>query len=217
MHKIIINSLLLATVATQAMAKDVFTGPYIGLEAGYALEKDSTHLTSALLGIDDTQKDNTGAFNGGVFAGYGKRFNSTYLGTELRLDWNNLDRTKVDGTDTSVQKHSLDVAADVRAGFFPTSSTLIYGILGVAYGKFEYSDIDPTIPIAAQSDKWLAGIRGGVGAETQLTANTTARLDWTYTQYQSATSDITVAGIGIGDVKVSPTTNVFHAGVAYSF
>ncbi len=215
------KNLLLSTIAAASMSgaaqAATFDGPYVGAEAGYATEKTDTHLVSAILAIDATQKDNTASFNGGAFAGYGKKFGNAYLGAEAHLDWNGLDRTKTYGTETVTQKHSIDAAADIRAGFFPASSTLVYGILGVAYGKFEYSDVDPTLPIAAQSDDWLAGIRAGAGVETQICANTTARLDWVYTQYQDSSFDVTSAGVGIGTVKVSPTSNVFHLGVAYSF
>lgn len=213
--------LLLSTIAAISINSAVqaapFNGPYIGVEAGYAAEKTNTHLVSAPLAIDATQKDNTASFNGGAFAGYGKKYGSFYLGGESHLDWNDLDRTKAYGTETVTQKHNVDVAADIRAGFLPTPSILLYGLVGAAYGKFEYSDVDPTLPIAAQSEKWLAGIRGGLGAETQLISNTTARLDWVYTQYQPATVDVTTGGVSIGRAKVSPTSNVIHLGVAYSF
>lgn len=216
-----IKRLLLTTAMAVSMIQGasaaVFDGPYVGVEAGYSMERSDLHVYSGLAGVDARDKDNNGAFNGGAFAGYGKRHGNFYLGGETHLDWNGLDRTKADGTETFVQKHSIDAALDLRAGFFPASSVLLYGILGAAYGKFEYSDTDPTVPIAATSDKWLAGIRGGLGAEAQLSSNTSARIDWVYTQYQPATSDIMVAGTSVGRVKVSPTTNVFHAGVAFAF
>lgn len=214
----IISALIATAYASPLLAKDTFTGPYIGIEAGYELLKDKAHFTSPALGIDDRQKDNLSGFNGGAFAGYGQTFNQFYLGAELNIDGSGINSKKTTNGETDTQKHEYGGGADVHAGFLPTTSTLVYGILGGAYGKFNFSAVDPGLGVSASSNKWLAGMRAGLGAETILTPNTIARMDWVYTHYQQATSSVVVNGVGnIGTIKVSPITNVFHLGIAYSF
>lgn len=59
----------------------------------------------------------------------------------------------------------------------------------------------------------MTGVRFGLGSETAISSNMTVRADWAYTSYQSKTwSD------SVGDkLTVSPTSNTFRVGLAYSF
>lgn len=187
-----------------------FNGAYIGAEGGYEgfNIKGSAVGTNALAG--DSGSINFGAegVNGGLFAGYGKQFGKLYLGVEGEADIgsttsnNNIILTA--GTLTANASHKYDLAASLRPGFMLNDSTLIYTRAGIVSSGFNGNGNNGSIT--------LTGFRTGLGAETVISSNITARFDWAYSAYQSHT--LTYPD---GTVSLSPDSSTLRIGLAYNF
>lgn len=181
-----------------------FDGAYVGAQGGY----DTYHVngTGTLTGF--TGKADLGAGGGsfGLFTGYGKTFNSLYLGGELEASINNATMKFSDniGDDFGVKSKST-YGANIRAGFLPSASTLLYGSIGAVSSKYDGTG-------QLTGSKSLTGARFGIGAETVIAPQITARLGWSYTDYE----DYNYSAGGI-TAKLSPTENLFRLGLAYNF
>lgn len=199
----------LTFLATNAYASP-FNGAYIGAEGGYeGFSVKGTGIgTNALAG--DSADINFGAegANGGLFAGYGKQFGKLYLGIEGEADVgsatsnNNIILTT--GTLTANASHKYDLAASLRPGFMLNDSTLLYARAGVVSSGFDGNGNNGSIT--------LTGFRTGLGAETVISSNITARVDWAYSSYQSHTFTYPD-----GTVNLSPDSSTFRVGLAYNF
>jgi opacity protein-like surface antigen len=192
-----------------AQASD-FNGFYVGGSVGD--ESDHYNLTDtgtgSLAGISFSNDMGAESVAGGIFAGYGRRFGNLYLGAEAQGDVMDAESntTLTDGGSSVFikLKHDYDYGAAVRAGIFPVDNTLLYGKVGVLWGRFEDT--------AVNDSQTLAGAQFGLGAETELNSNLTIRADWTYVSYESASySDAFQTG------STSPTSNTFKVGLAYNF
>src|ERR1022692_4110965 len=198
-HSTITAVLLSSCLAAGAGASD-FDGFYVGGSLGEGSDdyKLSDTGSGALAGISFNNDMGASGITEGLFAGYGKRFGNLYAGLEAEGDIANTESntTLTDGG-TSVfikLKHKYDYGAAVRAGVFPLENTLLYGKVGVLWGRFEDEAVNDT--------QTLAGAQFGLGAETALNSNTTLRADWTYVDYKSASYTSSVQ-TGSG----SPTSN----------
>lgn len=203
---IFIFALLLPSIA---MAEP-FNGPYVGIQGGYESTKASVSDTGlgAFAGTSFRDDISLTGFNGGVFAGYGKHVNNLYIGTEAEGSFSNADsRTNLTvgaGTIEIKLKHKYDYGASLKAGFFPVKDTLLYGKIGFIRGKFEDESV--------HADDVLTGAKFGIGTETLVSSNITARADWSYTNYGTAKySDASQNG------SADPSSSIFRLGLAYNF
>lgn len=201
-----------AAPAPQPVHSDNFNGFYAGIQGGY----ESFNIDSTLTGAGALAGDSANAIfggdggTGGIFAGYGERINRDYyLGAELEADIGGASSNnsfKVGATTAEADaKHKYDLGASLRAGVFPTNDTLLYGRIGAVSSKFDSNGTEnPT----------MTGLRLGLGSETAISPNMTVRADWVYTTYQSKSWSLDNTG---DTLSVSPTSNTFRIGVAYSF
>lgn len=199
----LISAIGLSAMATNTQAAP-FNGPYIGAQGGY----DTYHVdgTAALAGFNG--KADLGAAGGsfGLFAGYGKTFSNLYLGAELEGSLNNADMKFRDNAGDNIGIKSKNTfGGNLRAGFLPNATTLLYGSVGAVRSKYDGTG-------QFTGSKSLTGARLGLGAETAITSAITLRLGWSYTDYE----DYKFAS-GAVTGKLSPTENLFRLGLAYNF
>ena len=204
-------STIIAIIAFPTIAfASSFNGPYIGIQGGYeSFNIDSTLVGAGALAGDSANTTFGGdGLNGGIFAGYGQKMGSTYLGIELEADAggaSSKNSIKVGGTTAEADaSHQYDLGASIRAGYFLNNDTMLYGRVGGVNSKFNTN---------GTTNPSFNGVRFGFGSETAISSNITIRADWSYTDYQSKSwSDSS------GDkLTVSPTSNTFRVGLAYNF
>ena len=207
----ILNITMLTILAMPAIASaETFNGGYVGIQGGYESTKADVTDTGqgAFAGINFKDQISLTGANGGLFAGYGKKFDNLYLGGEIEGSLSGADSktslTTGAGTITMNLEHKYDYGASIRAGMFPTKDTLIYGKVGFVRGEFKDTSVNFT--------KTVNGLRFGIGSETAIAPNLSVRADWSYTDYSKASyTDATQVG------TANPSSNLFRVGVAYSF
>lgn len=221
MKPIFIPSLLAASMLSGAVAAAPFDGPYVGAQAGYERFNVDDDFTGAgaLAGTNASSDFHAAGANGGLFAGYGKRFDGFYLGADVDGSLGNAYYSDSTAGITSKVEHKHTYGASLRAGVMPTEDALIYARLGVVRSRFDYN-IDATSLLAGAAlsgDTSLTGLRLGLGAEKSLTENLTARLDWAYTNYEDYDINYIVGGSNVGTEKLSPSAHTLRVGLAYNF
>jgi opacity protein-like surface antigen len=80
----------------------------------------------------------------------------------------------------------------VRAGFTPTPSTLMYGLLGYTQAHFDtpsisFDDGDNAVTLASSGDQDFEGVSVGVGFETKLDKVWSLDIQGRYTRYEEET------------------------------
>lgn len=158
MKKLLIASAAaLVLGASGAQADSAFEGLYAGVEGSYGNFK-----------ADGGGKD--GAFAGGAFAGYGFTFDKIYLGAEGGVN--------VSGTEFThgglTYSRRFGYGATAKAGYLVTPKHLAYGLAGYERAEFKASD-----GTKGTND----GFRFGIGGETVVRNNITARTELSYTDW----------------------------------
>lgn len=196
MKKIISALLVTAAVAAPAVAaNNIQTGFYVGANAGASASK----LDIAISGIP-TQ--NIGAQNAvlGLYTGYGVVNSNLYFGGELFAA---IDNTKFKVGTLQVKRKAFFGAA-ARLGFLVSPSTMIYGRLGLEFGKWQASDNGVN-----QGRTNKAAFAPGLGLETALTNNLSLRTEWVY--------QINKAFANTKTTNVRTRAQRFTVGISYRF
>lgn len=177
------TALMVMAYASTATAQ---SGPYIGLMAGYSIDK-----LSPAEGGSSFDWAQSGAL-GGVFAGYGTVINGIYVGVEGDIALKDVKASVADGGYTVTSSTDWQGTVRARAGI-PMGPALIYGTIGLA---MERSKLSAT---AAGSDSnMIYGIVAGGGIEANLTKTMFVRIEGRYTKFQDETFTV-----GEGSAKVS--------------
>ena len=138
-----------------------WTGPYIGVQAGYAW--------------GSAGKKSPQGFVGGGYAGYNYQFNSPLvLGVET--DFNYSDANDASGGVKFRQNWNGATRARIGYAF---DRFLVYGAGGVAYAGSKLSGV------GASNSKTNVGWTIGGGVEYALTNNLLTRVDYRYSNYGS--------------------------------
>jgi outer membrane immunogenic protein len=111
---------------------------------------------------------------GGLYGGYNMQNGQLVYGGEADLNYSGVD-SKHNGL---TAKQGLNGSIRGRVGV-DLNPVLVYGTAGVALGNAKLSTP------AGSDDKTLVGWTAGVGAETFVTDNITARAEYRYTDYGS--------------------------------
>ncbi len=126
-------------------------------------------------------KYNARALGGQIYTGYNWQQGQIVYGVEADLGYSGADGAARDGTG----KNEANGSIRGRIGY-DLNPFLLYGTAGLAVGKNKFSN-------SAGSDTDVAaGYTVGAGAETFITNNITARVEYRYTDYQ--TSDFNIGG-----------------------
>lgn len=187
--------------ATQASAAEPFSGPYVGVEAGW--QQDSLRATlRPSTGGALTATDKASGFAYGGQIGYDFKLAEKFvLGVEA-FGTGDSSKIEVDGVSADGGR-ALGLAA--RAGVLAGPRTLVYLKGGWENGRFTFSDgVDSA---SANRDGWTLG--GGI--EQMLTENVSARVEYRHTKFNSFDVD------GIDGASARFNRNRVMAGVNYRF
>jgi len=205
-----------------------WTGPYIGLQAGYGWDKPSVNLDkSPALATADQDADSftRDGFVGGAFAGYLFQHESLLLGLEGDVEYSGMDgSTKaVQGTaDVGRLESDIDWLASLRlrAGF-AMDWALIYATGGLAIGgtELEFSG-EPGMADHDSDDSTQVGWTVGGGIESALTDNLSIRAEYRYTDLGTLdvrATDVINPAAYFEDLEVKNTFHAVRAGVSWRF
>lgn len=181
-----------APPAAIAVPSFSWTGPYIGVQAGYGWGNSKAAGRSV---------DPKGALVGG-YAGYNFEYNGLLLGVETDFNWSDQDdKTRVRGFRV---KNEVNWAGATR------------GRVGVAFGRFvaygaggvAYADRKLSVVGGGSASKTAVGWTVGGGVETAIADSVVARAEYRYTDYGSDK---------FKGVKSDLDEHRVLAGVAYKF
>jgi len=146
-------------------------------------------------------------FAGNIFVGFGKKFESFYLGSDLFFTYSHIDIDKarnyimsgetIDGIESANLYSTVDLKSsyfygfDFRLGHLIDDKSIFYALVGVEFGDFEYkvSHINEFIPddfgeYKYSFSKTEPAIRIGIGVETFFYKNLTLRFEYVYSDYK---------------------------------
>jgi outer membrane immunogenic protein len=236
MKKILLAALMLVGPAATAFAADIpsrkapvvapvaaaplWTGLYLGANAGYAFGTSSQRdqVTTYPSGLADGAYKPKGAL-GGVTAGYNWQSQALVYGLEGDLSVAGISGSSSVCGVGAVPLHLCGTKADafgtVRArGGFAIDSTLIYATGGLAVARIKAYDAGfPNV--AAQSGSAVRlGWTVGAGVEQKLDAHWSVKAEYLYASFARA-SYFTLEGFT--PEKVDLSANILRAGVNYKF
>jgi opacity protein-like surface antigen len=217
---------VLAVLAPAAFAQS--TGPYAGVQVGYAA--GGADLNLRIPGDPHTYADSLDydGWDAGVFAGYRYMFpNDFFLGGEIGGSWANADGSTDNafgfgrpGFDPRVSLEKSDeYYLSLKAGGRVTPRALVYLIGGVQMAGFEGTQLFVTnagMPdedkVSFRNDSSINGLHVGVGGEYFVRDNVSGRFEAKYQDY-----DTLSVRVGGDRVKFNPDEAVFRLGVSYNF
>ena len=200
---------------------DKWSGPYIGLQAGYIQGKADGEII--IIQVDPSFKGiKPKGFIGGIYAGYNKLLGDNWLaGIELTYNYTNIKKTTnlidENGYTTSSQFHlkqkgEFALYAKFGKVIGDNDSTLVYGLAGATGTKLDGGYENDGI-IMWDKDT-VYGFTVGAGVEYKIDQNWHARVQYRFSKYKDAkytfTNNIT------GKVKKYKTHSIM-AGISYHF
>jgi outer membrane immunogenic protein len=195
---------------------DNWSGPYVGLQAGYLAGKATV---TPLLGDAYTLKPN--GIAGGFFAGYNWLTPSNLLfGVEAGFNGVSADKSKkftqryvtgevpIVATSTYKFEQNWDASLRLRVGGVVEDKYLLYVTGGATWAgvKASYTTANGT----TSQKRTLNGWTLGTGVEMKVTNNINARLQYRYNSYSKKY-------FNLGPSSVKYKTHMIQAGVSYKF
>lgn len=242
MKKLLLASVAILFASPAAQSADVieptaydWTGPYVGLQAGYGWGENDVKATQLDTSEIDVGRQAVGVFPerdgsidmdgfiGGLHAGYNWQMDSLVLGVEGDIEYADLDGDTdiVGANDFKIGEASQEIdwlgSLRLRAGF-AFDRALIYATGGLAVGGVE---VEGSLPNALNSEdasnndtEWGWTIGGGV--EYALTDDLSARLEYRYTDLGDTEVDFFDNG-AIEKLKFENTFHAVRAGLSWHF
>lgn len=140
-------------------------------------------------------------FGGGVYGGYNVQDGQMVYGGEADLNYSGVDAQ----TNRFKAKQGANGSIRARVGV-DLNPVLVYGTAGVAASNVEVKDA------TGKDDATMLGWTAGVGAETFVTDNITARVEYRYSDYGKKNFDI-----GAGRVKSGFEDHSVRVGLGVKF
>lgn len=196
-----------AIVSEPIPAGFVWTGGYVGLQAGYAW--GSSHFD---FGPGDYANPDPDGFLGGIYAGYNHQFdNNVVLGIDADIAYAHLEGSEFAFNPAGEQSTAISVAGDVqwtaalraRAGY-AMDRFMPYVAGGLAFAHYEVTINGQNISDSATLTGWTIG----AGAEYAFTDNLLGRAEYRYSDFGSE-------AVSTGTVDLS--THDIRLGIAYKF
>ena len=228
MKKILLAAAVLTGLSVSAFAADMpsrkapavaplaaaplWTGLYVGANAGYAFGKSSQRDGAA---VADGAYNVKGAIIGGA-VGYNWQIQNYVYGLEADASFASIaGSSSICGMDPHVCGTKSDALGTVRArGGFAIDNSLIYVTGGLAVAQIKAYDAG-FINVPAQSGSAIRlGWTVGAGVEQKLDAHWSVKAEYLYTSFARATY-FTLTGYP--PEKVDMSANVLRAGVNYKF
>jgi outer membrane immunogenic protein len=204
-----------ALIGTPALAADLplkapvpyaepqfsWTGCYVGVHAGGGTFSDSE------FGDDRAPFGGVGAVAGGQ-AGCNYQIRSLVVGLEGELFWSglktqsNFSQPSENEIELDSAKNKYDATIALRLGY-AFDRLLAYGKVGVAWGRFSWSEADACcsvgIPLFSENaSQTLAGLLLGAGFEYAFTNQLSAKLEYNYMNFGSQDVTFTEACSTVG-------------------
>ncbi len=202
-----------------APAGFVWTGGYVGLQAGYLWGSTSVAFPDEPTFYSNPDAD---GFVGGVYAGYNHQFDNGFIaGIEGDFALSNANGNDVfwdeigsSPDETWTSDINWTAAIRARAGYAIDQRTMVYAAGGVAFAHTEATVSDLGIVREKISDT-LVGWTVSVGGEHALTDNLIARAEYRYSDFGSNS----YAGLpsGMLDTDLEYQTHDVRLGLAYKF
>ena len=229
MKKILLTAML-AGVAMPAFAADTvyvdpapvvvtpaaydWSGIYVGLQAGYILG-NADHSFSNGAPSGDSSPD---GFIGGGYVGYNWQIGNTVFGVEGDIEGGDVNGSYSNATGaTSVGTSDLNWQASVRARLgYATGRYLLYVTGGWAYGDFSFGGGPTPLPVSGGYSQSLNGWTAGGGVEAMLAANWIGRIEYRYTDFETASGTLAPGFPGV-TMPVDVDTHAVRLGLAYKF
>jgi outer membrane immunogenic protein len=191
-----------------------WTGPYVGIQAGYAFgSSDIEDTTLGTLGEVDPE-----GFFGGLHLGYNLQTGSNFV---LGLE-GDINLSDVDGTDSTIQggaasdvhdgESDWNGSARLRAGF-AMDRALIYATGGVAIADYDITMVYFDGP--NNDSATMIGWTVGAGVEFAVSSNLTTRVEARYSDYGSFSD--TFDGFPLENVKADLKTTDVRVGLSLRF
>ncbi|AWC24215.1 outer membrane protein A [Aminobacter sp. MSH1] len=199
-----------------APAGFVWTGGYVGLQAGWQWgnDHDIEFLGGAPTGFE--QDFDTDGFIGGVHAGYNWQSGQVVYGVEGDFEFSGVDGGyRVGGDDSTGFEMTWQASIRGRLGFVAMERLLVYGAVGAAFGNLEYTYVDAGT-ISETFDETKVGWTAGAGVEYALTDRITTRLEYRYTDFGSISNLSTLAFPGF-TYEHDPKFHSVRVGLSYKF
>lgn len=199
-------------------------GPYVGASIGYDIPvyHENTSIQNSIFQTTQVRDHVTHGMVGGIFIGYGKYFDSLYLGGELfgniysgtDKSYANQTQGGVNVTNSSEREINQSYGVSILPGMKVNNITLLYGRLGYVRGRFtstlsRSTSITGSLPDVSSSAN-LNGIDYGIGMEVLLHNNVSMRGEFKHTNYMGNV----VVNPG---ANFSPSDNMVTLGLVYNF
>jgi len=194
-----------------------WTGLYIGAHVGYGWSDVDWQFASTP-GIS-TNQGGTGTLLGGQI-GYNIQLRQFVFGAEADLSSAWLDGSTACPNPAFNCAHSFNWMASLRgrAGLaINNNRTLVYGTAGVAWANVDYTANDAFSGAAfgtGFSNTHVGWVAGG-GIEHMLTPNLTARIEYLYYGFGSATA--AAGALGSGPASIDLNTQTVRFGLNFKF
>lgn len=217
LRKIWIFTVLLSCPAP-ALSHYFYLGASTGLETADFNQNATIVLPGTFNTKDHTHFSGTGFF-GSLFGGHAWTYGLYYLAGELNanassVDFNSSNDELINNTVSTTHyriRHSAGLS--IIPGYYFTNNTLVYARLGYANGNFNISTSDTSI---ANINKYLNGIRLGLGIQLAINNRVSASMEYSQTNYQS-TSFTQVDGTTTKHTDIAPTSGQFALGLVYRY
>jgi outer membrane immunogenic protein len=213
-HKAVANykdEVQVAPCPAPTFLKDGF---YVGVQGGYDIygvhEQISLPIGTALAGNTNSR---SAGWVGGLFLGYGRVvWNNFYIGTEFFGNYNGAStnyslNSATLGSYASKFTTKSSYGISILPGYKITNETLGYVRLGYNWAKFKTQENSTSTVTYASMNNTSSGFNYGVGLETLVYKNWSARAEYTYTNYTSFNSAM--------GTSFSSSDNQFMLGLIY--
>ncbi len=219
MRKLVLTALAAATAtgafAAPALAQDAtFTGPRIGVIAGYDAMRPGSTENSNIAGDDQTAD----GLLYGVDAGYDVGFGNAVIGAEAEIagSTGKVNNSPVDPNDFGYGrvKAGRDLYIGARAGFRAAPSTLIYAKGGYTNQRLDLTASDGQTETGRHYN--LDGYRVGAGVEQAMGTNAYAKVEYRYSNYGKARLEFANGG-NTDNFSVDTDRHQVVAGVGWRF
>ena len=199
-----------APAAAAPVPSFTWTGPYLGLQAGYGWFDADNRLN----GVTPGSKPDGVSLGG--FAGYNYQFDNSpvVVGVEADINWSDADARRGTSGFTGVAdariRNDIGATGAVRGRIgYAFDHFLVYGAAGLAFADTE---VKASGAASGSDDTIAVGWTIGGGVEAAVTDNVTARVEYRYSDY--GTDKFSVAG---SRVKSDLSENRVMLGLGYKF
>ncbi|MCE3231010.1 MAG: hypothetical protein K0R52_938 [Alphaproteobacteria bacterium] len=225
-----------ANVGTGGIKSGFYAGASVGLSNLSGNQKlEATRSDGAVLDIRNNGLSATSA-GVAVFAGYGQKYNCTWIAAELSYLFDRLNGNQNATFDTTAvaktfQSRSTGGAfgASLHLGYIPHENYVAYVILGVEMRRFQFGLSNPSNPVSdsitgINAKKYTSvAFTPGLGMLVKLSKNVSLRGEYKYALHRSKTVTATSTPAAAGGLSTtstlrqSPRVQSFQIGVVYSF